>query len=112
MAIRTALKDNNYCIVIFLDLKKVLNTFNHHSSANLTRWELTNQLLIGLNRTWKQDAKELILTPTTLNWQLLTSVLQGTILGPLLFICNTNDLPLSTGLLIFLFADTACIATD
>jgi hypothetical protein len=30
MAIRTALKDNNYCIVIFLDLKKVFDTFNHH----------------------------------------------------------------------------------
>jgi hypothetical protein len=37
--------------------------------------------------------------------ELITSVFQGTCLGPIIFLCNVNDLPSATDLLTILFAD-------
>ncbi len=41
------------------------------------------------------------------------SILQGSILGPILFLCNINDLHTVTNLLTLMFADdTFCLKSD
>ena len=57
------------------------------------------------NRTQKVDIKGSLSTSEKLK----ISVLQGTILGPILFLCYINDFPQATDMLSRLFADdTAC----
>ena len=53
------------------------------------------------NRSQKVDINGHISSPEFIN----ISVLQGSILGPILFLCYINDLPNATELLTFLFAD-------
>ena len=54
------------------------------------------------NRVQQQvDIQGNISSPQSIN----ISVLQGSILGPILFLCYINDLPNATELLTFLFAD-------
>ena len=53
------------------------------------------------NRVQHVDIDGNISSPKNIN----ISVLQGSILGPILFLCYINDLPNETELLTFLFAD-------
>ena len=53
------------------------------------------------NRSQQVDINGNISSPQLIN----ISVLQGSILGPILFLCYINDLPNATELLTFLFAD-------
>ena len=53
------------------------------------------------NRVQHVDIQGNISSPQSIN----ISVLQGSILGPILFLCYINDLPNATELLTFLFAD-------
>jgi hypothetical protein len=113
--ISTALNENKYCIGIFLDLKKAFDTCSHRILLDkLNKLGINGSALNWLksyleNRCQITDINNHLYEPATIN----ISVLQGTILGPLLFLCYINDLPLSTDLLTFLFADdTTCLASD
>jgi hypothetical protein len=113
--ISTALNENKYCIGIFLDLKKAFDTCDH----GILIGKLSKLGINGTSLDWFKsylksrrhitDVNSNLSEPATIN----ISVLQGTILGPLLFLCYINDLPLATDLLTFLFADdTTCLDSD
>jgi hypothetical protein len=113
--ISSALNENKYCIGVFLDLKKAFDTCNHQILlGKLNKLGINGPALEWFksyleNRQQITDINNHFSEMATIN----ISVLQGTILGPLLFLCYINDLPLSTNLLTFLFADdTTCIDTD
>jgi len=108
-----AINEDKYCIGIFLDLKKAFDVVSHdillkklrHLGINGTALKWFKSYLS--NRTQRVDINGNLSDLKNLD----ISVLQGTILGPILFLCFINDLPLSTNLLAFMFADdTSCTA--
>jgi hypothetical protein len=102
-----ALIDGNFCIGIFLDLKKafdvcshsiLLKKFNKMGNTGIALTWFKNYLsgrsqIVEVNGC-KSDARELNI-----------SVIQGSILGPILFLCYINDFYTTTTLFSVLFAD-------
>ena len=99
---------------IFLDFKKAFDTVSHAILLN----KLKNFGITGVAHKWfasylsgrKQcvDLNGILSSSKDIN----ISVLQGSILGPILFLCFINDLPNCTLLSSFLFADdTAVLAS-
>jgi hypothetical protein len=104
----------NYTVGIFLDLKKAFDTVPHRILLKkleklgirgiALRW-FTNYLN-GRSQRVEIDGKLSDIEYLTI------SILQGSILGPILFLCFINDLPNCTEMLSLLFADdTACLTS-
>jgi Reverse transcriptase (RNA-dependent DNA polymerase) len=105
--ISKALNKGDYCIALLLDLKKAFDVCSHEilmkKMKNFGIDGITLQWFKSYlrNRTQVVDIDGKISDPCFIN----ISVLQGSILGPILFLMYINDLPLSTELKSFLFAD-------
>ncbi len=105
--IANALNDGDYCVGVFLDLRKAFDTVPHdillkklkHLGVRGTALRWFKSYLE--NREQRVDIDGDLSDPREIN----ISVLQGSILGPILFLCYINDLPNSSKLLTFLFAD-------
>jgi hypothetical protein len=102
-----ALNDGNFCIGVFLDLKKAFDVCSHSILLKkLGKMGITGTALLWFKNYLsgriqivevngcKSDARELNI-----------SVLQGSILGPILFLCYINDFYTATTLFSVLFAD-------
>jgi hypothetical protein len=98
---------------VFLDLKKAFDVCSHDILLKkLTKFGINDLELAWfrnylLNRYQKVDINGNYSDEKLIN----ISVMQGTILGPILFLCYINDIHTATDLLTFLFADdTSCLA--
>ena len=105
--VSSALNKGEYCIGLFLDLKKAFDVCSHDillkklekfgifdSSLQWFKTYLSNRKqIVDINGNYSEIK--------TIN----ISVLQGSILGPILFLCYINDLYKATDLASFLFAD-------
>jgi Reverse transcriptase (RNA-dependent DNA polymerase) len=103
--ITEVLNKGDFCIGVFIDLCKAFNVCSHkillkklfginNVALEWFRSYLANQVQqVDINGNLSEHA--------TLN----ISVLQGSILGPILFLCYINDLPDSSALNTLLFAD-------
>lgn len=114
-SIYNALNEKKYCIGLFLDLKKAFDVCSHEIllkklrkyGINGTAYDWFSSYL--KNRLQIVDVNGAFSSTRTLN----ISVIQGSILGPILFLIYINDLYAASSLLKFMFADdTACIASD
>jgi cell fate (sporulation/competence/biofilm development) regulator YmcA (YheA/YmcA/DUF963 family) len=110
--IGNALNEGNYCIGIFLDLKKAFDVCSHSVLlSKLKKLGIMGRALDWFgsylkNRRQRVDINGTYSFESTLN----ISVLQGTTLGPILFLCYINDLYTCTNLKLFMFADdTSCL---
>jgi hypothetical protein len=111
--VSSALNDGNFCIGVFLDLKKAFDVCSHSIllkklskmgiNGNALKWFKT--YLSG--RSQKVDINGNLSEAM----QLDISVIQGSILGPILFLCYINDFYSATALFSVLFADdTTCLS--
>jgi len=108
--ISKSLNEGKYCIGIFLDLKKAFDVVNHSIlSKKLFHLGVRDNVLGWFqsylaNRTQKVEINGILSSPRSIN----ISVLQGSVLGPLLFLCFINDIFSVSNLLTLLFADDTC----
>ena len=112
--INTALNENKYCIGVFLDLKKAFDVCSHKILLNkLKKLGIKNTALKWFESYLKNRNQVVEINGKNSDRNDINiSVIQGSILGPTLFLCFINDLPYSTILFTLLFADdTACLAS-
>ena len=105
--ISKALNDGDFCIGIFLDLKKAFDVCSHPILLS----KLEKMGVKGLTLKWfesylKNRSQKVYIdgklsSPCDIN----ISVLQGSILGPILFLVMINDLPSCSNLKTAMFAD-------
>ena len=109
------LNKKNFVVGIFLDLKKAFDVVPHDLLIKkLKRFGISEMALKWFisyldGRTQKVEIDGLLSDELPI----LISVLQGSILGPILFLCYINDIYLTTDLFTLLFADdTAGLMAD
>ncbi len=113
--ISQAINKGNYCVGVFFDLKKAFDVVDHKIllkkleklgvKENCLKWfesYLSNRKqIVDINGYFSSER------------DILCSVLQGSSLGPILFLCFINDFPLCTNMISYLFADdTSCLDSD
>ena len=107
-----AINKGDFCIGIFFDLRKAFDVVRH--DVLLTKLEKLGIKGPALKwfSSYLSDRKQIVDINGVFSEikSITCSVLQGSILGPLLFLCFINDFPNSTILKVLMFADdTTCL---
>jgi hypothetical protein len=105
--IANSLNDGNFAIGVFLDLRKAFDVCDHSILlSKLSRYGISGSVLEWFtsyltNRKQVVDLSGFLSKPQPLD----ISTIQGSLLGPILFLVYINDFPACTRLDTFLFAD-------
>ncbi len=110
--ISNSLNDSNFCIGVFLDLKKAFDVCSHPILLKkLEKMGVRGTALCWFKNYLAGRSQYVDINGTksdALNLEI--SVIQGSILGPILFLCYINDFYSATTLFSLLFADdTICL---
>ena len=113
--ISNALNDNKFCMGVFFDLKKAFDVCSH----DILLMKLEKMGIKGVALQWFKsylsNRTQFVDINGTHSFEraILISILQGSILGPILFLCYINDLYLVTDFFTLMFADdTGCFKSD
>ena len=113
--IGAALNENKFCVGVFFDLKKAFDV----CSFEILIMKLEKMGVQGIALDWFKsylsERKQFvdIQGHHSMEDEILTCILQGSILGPILFLCYINDLFRVTKALTLMFADdTFCLKSD
>jgi hypothetical protein len=105
--ISRAMNDNKYCIGVFFDLKKAFDVCSH----SILLMKLSKMGVVGTALQWFKsylsDRSQIVDINGNQSKakEINISILQGSILGPILFLCYINDLHRVTDLLTLMYAD-------
>ena len=111
--ITNALNEKMYCIGIFIDLRKAFDVCSHEILLKkLSLMGITGPALKWFESYLKNRTQFVDLNGAQSDEkELLLSVIQGSILGPILFLCYINDFHFCTKLFTTLFPDDgSCLA--
>jgi len=112
--ITKAINEGKFCIGVFLDLRKAFDVVDHsillkklsYLGISNTEHDWFTSYLNGRMQCTDVNGKYSILK------YIKISIMQGSVLGPLLFLCFINDLFKASDMMSLLFADdTACLAS-
>jgi len=105
--ISNALNENKYCVGVFFDLKKAFDV----CSYDILIMKLEKMGICGVALNWFKSYLSDRTQFVDINGshskeqKILTCILQGSILGPILFLCYINDLFMVSKALTLMFAD-------
>jgi hypothetical protein len=111
--VSAALNEGNLCVGVFLDLKKAFDVCDHSILLKKLSKMGINGVALNWFKNYLSGRCQRVEIDGNLSdeQQLDISVIQGSILGPLLFLCYINDFFTATTLFSVLFADdTTCLA--
>jgi hypothetical protein len=105
--ITTELNKKRYVVGVFLDLRKAFDVVPHDILLNkLKKLGIEGTALEWFRSYLSGRSQKVDINGTLSDFELITiSILQGSILGPILFLCFINDLPCCIDLFTLLFAD-------
>lgn len=108
--IKTALDENKYCTGVFLDIAQAFDKVWHEGLIFKIKQLLPrkfHQILVSYlkNRRFKVSYKD----HTTEEHPIAAGVPQGSVLGPILYIIFTADLPISNDIITTTFADDTAV---
>jgi hypothetical protein len=112
--IYNALNDKKYCLGLFLDLKKAFDVCSHNILLKkLPKYGINDTALKWFESYLKDRQQKVEINGSLSSTKTLNiSVIQGSILGPILFLIYINDLYTASKLLKLMFADdTAGLAS-
>jgi hypothetical protein len=101
------INNGNFCVGVFLDLRKAFDTCSHEILLKKMSHYGINGTALEWFTSYLQDRTQKVEIEGNLSHSchIDMSVIQGSILGPILFLIQINDLPRSSNLKTFLFAD-------
>jgi hypothetical protein len=111
--VTNALNEGNYCIGVFLDLKKAFDVCSHSILLKKLEKMGINGIALSWFKSYLAGRSQRVDINGNLSDELNLdiSVIQGSILGPILFLCYINDFYSATTLFSVLFADdTTCLS--
>ena len=102
-----ALENNLQVDTVYLDFKKAFDSVPHKRLVKkLEGYGIKGSLLLWLKNFLKQRQQRVVINGNLSKWtDVLSGILQGSILGPILFILYINDLPGVVRSVCKLFAD-------
>jgi hypothetical protein len=105
--ISNEINNGNFCVGVFLDLRKAFDTCSHEILLKKMSHYGINGTALEWFTSYLQDRTQKVEIEGNLSHSchIDMSVIQGSILGPILFLIQINDLPRSSNLKTFLFAD-------
>ena len=106
-----ALNNSEQVDAIFMDLSKAFDTVPHKRLCNkLSFYGIRGALLRWIESFLTNRTQQVIIKDKSSNpLPVLSGVPQGSVLGPLLFICYINDIPNNISSTIRLYADDALL---
>ena len=104
-----ALDEGGNIDTIYIDFAKAFDTVSHQRLLTKLRgYGIEGRILTWIEAFLTDRRQRLVINDSRSSWADVTSgIPQGSVLGPMLFICYINDMPSSVQPSIYLFADDA-----
>ena len=108
--IRLGLKNKQYCTALFMDIEKAFDKTNHESLLQTIRKQFPKQIY-QLIKSYLSSRTFVIKIKDTYSEvkDIKAGVPQGSVLGPILYILYTANIPTTTNSKILTFADNTAI---